>query len=523
MIPGEITPEVILGIIHRRKWVIFVPFLLAVMIGLFLALTIPREYKAETVILVNPPRVPESYVKPIVTGGLEDRLRSISQQILSRSRLEKVIKKLNLYPELVATKPMDEVIEKMREDIEVKTDGKKRRRGRGEPFNLFTVSFTYPDPRTAADVVNSLASLFIEENLKIREERAVGTTEFLEKELQRLKKKLEVQEKALKDYKSQHFGELPEQLQANITTLQRLQVELQSVQESLSAAKQRKLIIQQYAYQPLTGTQGTNQAVAAPGPAKLQTLYDTLDELKSRYTDKHPDIIRLKQEIAKLEKEYGAELKNGEKKKPSKRMIGDPAMQRELINVESEIARLQSEEKSLKKAIKLYQMRVDNTPKREQELASLSRDYNITLKSYQDLLSRRIEAKMSENLEKKQQGEQFSVIDPATPPQIPFKPDIKKVLLISLFLGIGSGCGLAFALEYLDPTFHDKNLLEKTFEIPVLASIPIIYTPKEKRKKWIMRVVYAAVVVSVIIGYSFALYYIKKNNFYLNINLPFLS
>jgi len=373
-------------------------------------------------------------------------------------------------------------------------------------------------------VVNTLASLYIEENLKVREERAVGTTQFLEKELQRLKKKLEAQEKALKEYKSQNFGELPEQLQANITTLQRLQVELQSVQESLSAAKQRKLIIQQYAYQTMAGSQSGDQATAAPGPTRLQTLYNTLDELKGRYTDKHPDIIRIKKEIAKLEKIYGdVTTNNTSQSARSPRMVGDPAMQRELINVQAEIARLQAEEKSLKKAIKLYQMRVDNTPKREQELASLRRDYDITLNSYQDLLSRKIEAKMSENLEKKQQGEQFSVLDPAKPPQVPYKPDIRKVLFMSLFLGLGAGGGIAFALEYLDPTFHDKKLLEKTFEMPVIATIPRLYTKKEMRKKWFMRAVYVSVFLGVIICYSIALYYIKKHNFYLSINLPFIS
>ncbi len=522
MIPGEITPEVVLGILHRRKWIILFPFLLAVMLGLFLAITLPRTYKTETVILVTPPRVPSDYVRPVVSGEFEERLQTISQQILSRSRLEKVIRELGLYKEALKKAPMDAVIASMRKKIEIKTQ--PRRRGRGG-LNSFSLGFVHPDPVICAKVVNTLASLFIEENLKVREERAVGTTQFLEKELRRLKKKLEAQEKALKEYKSKHFGELPEQLQANITTLQRLQVELQSVQEALSAAKQRKLIIQQYAYQTVTNnTQGGNQTVAASGPNRLQTLYNTLDELKTRYTDKHPDIIRIKKEIAKLEKEYGDIKTTGSSQaSASRRMIGDPAMQRELINVQAEIARLQAEEKSLKKAIKLYQMRVDNTPKREQELASLSRDYNITLNSYQDLLGRKIEAKMSENLEKKQQGEQFSVLDPAKPPQVPYKPDIKKVLFLSLFLGLGAGGGLAFLLEYLDPTFHDKKLLEKTFELPVIATIPRLYTKEEKRKKWFVRAVYITVLLAVIVGYSIALYYIKKNNFYLNLNLPFLT
>ena len=518
MIPGEITPEVILGIAHRRKWIILIPFLLAVMLGLFLAITIPRTYKAETVILVTPPRVPSDYVRPVVSGVFEERLRTISQQIMSRTRLEKVIRDLGLYKEALKKLPMDKVVEGMKKKIEIRTVG----RGRG--LNSFSVSFEHPDPNICAKVANTLASLFIEENLKVREERAVGTTEFLETELKRLKKKLETQEKALKDYKSKHFGELPEQLQANITTLQRLQVELQSVQESLSAAKQRKLIIQQYAYQTVSGTQTGEQNAPASGPARLQTLYNTLDELKTRYTDKHPDIIRIKKEIAKLEKEYGnVSATSGAGSRRRSRVVRDPAMQRELINVDAEIARLQAEEKSLKRAIKLYQMRVDNTPKREQELASLRRDYDITLHSYQDLLRRKIEAQMSENLEKKQQGEQFSVLDPAKAPQVPFKPNVLKILFLSLFLGLGSGGGIAFLLEYLDPTFHDKKLLEKTFKLPVIATIPRLYTNKEKKRKWLMRIVYVTVFLGVMAGYSIALYYIKKHNFYLNINLPFLS
>ena len=416
VLPKQITPEAIIKIAWRRKFQILVPFVLAVMAGVFLVVVLPRTYQAETLILVQAQRVPEQYVRATVTIDAGGRLATISQQVMSRTRLEKVIRDLNLYPELREQYPMEKIVGIIRDKIELKVGDKKRRND--DALTSFTIAFTHHDPVVAAKVVNTLASLFIEEHLKVREEQAMGTTTFLERELELQKSKLEEQEKAIEEFKQSHMGELPEQLPSNIGSLQRFQEELSAVQASLSAARDRRVTIQGQMAQTEQGVRelGRGQEQTEHGGERSGGGGGRLRRRPDRDAAKQPrgpcgPAIRTsipwssalgcsweKAEAQARERQAAAEQAEASQPKtpvpassPVETASSESArllmayqthlnqLQQELQSVSSEIARLLTREEQLYEQIKLYQTRVDNTPQREQQLMSLTRDYTITM------------------------------------------------------------------------------------------------------------------------------------------------
>lgn len=468
-------------IARRRIWYIVVPFLL-VMLGVSTyTIFAPREYKASTLVLVSPQRVPEAYVQATVTSTIEERLQSIAQEVMSRTRLEIIIKEMRLYEKERKQLAPEEVIVLMQKHIKLELPSKREDKG------YFTISFIGDNPQVVTAVANRLASLFIEENLKVREEQAVGTTEFLSTELSSVKENLDAQESKLTGYKRHFMGELPEQSENNIKILEQLQSQSQRVTESLRAAMDRKLYLQKLMSDMESPSAASvalpygkdshivgDQNNASPGISDMTGSYETkkelltkqLDDLKTMYTDNHPDVIAAKKRLSDLEKN-----------KETYNVTKDPKY-RELKNqmtvTEMEIGRLNTENGDLTRRINAYRARIERTPLREQDMASLLSQYKSTKDSYDRLLKKSQDAQQAENLEKRQKGEQFRVIDPARVPEKPFSPDIPRLLLIGLAAAIGAGLASAFFKEQSDLTFHDASDLETTLGIKVLASIPKI-------------------------------------------------
>jgi polysaccharide chain length determinant protein (PEP-CTERM system associated) len=490
----------------RRIWYIVIPFTVIMVAAALYAFYLPKVYRATTLVLVTPQKVPESFVRPTVTSRIEDRLQSISQEIMSRTRLELVIAEFKLYSEQAKSLSQEEIIELMRKNVEVEIKGKE---------GFFTISYIGGDPRIVAMVTNKLASLFIEENLKLREQQAQGTSEFLSIELNAMRTKLEEQEGAITRFKKQFMTELPEQRDANLRILEQLQLQYQKIGDSLKAAQDRKLIIQkqlsdmkiQMAFRPVsenpkeerTDTTTLSDLSQPPLPkqkglpnyeAQLNHGRNLLSELKSKYTERHPDIVRTEKYIAELEKsiekmkaqDRGENLSGSEtskKKKDDEKMDMESnpfykEMESQLVATELEVKRLKEEDSKIKARIAGFQARVENTPGRELAMTSLMRDYQNTKESYQTLLKKSQEAQQAENLERRQKGEQFKVIDPARIPEKPMQAKVFKILLAGLLLGMGSGLGMAFLREQMDRSFRDAEDLEATMEFKVLANIPRI-------------------------------------------------
>jgi len=456
-----IKPEEIIEIILRRRWYIIIPFCLSMMIGIYFALTLPKVYSARTLILLQPQRVPADYVRTVVSIDIDSRINTLSQQILSRTNLEKIINEFKLYsgPKF-ENMFMEDKIEGMRKRITIDVTRSRRR----SAANSFSILFNGKDPEKVMRITNALANYFIGENLKTREAQAMGTSDFLDDELSSMRKRLEEVEQALKNYREAYMGGLPEQLESNLRILDRMQEQLIERRQNVTDAKNRLIAIeneisQGQSLQP-TGEIGTDDTL------NLDQLNAQLKQLQSRYTDRHPDIIRLKERIADLSKEPLSPLRN-----------------RQINDIKREIRTLKGEISDIQKQIKIYEVRVEETPKREQELLSLRRDYDNINETYNSLLERKLEAELAVNLEKKQQGEQFRIIDPAKRPERPSDPDMKKLFLIFIAAGLGIGGGLVFLLEYLDTSFRKPNDIESYLGLSVLATVPVILHPRDVRMK----------------------------------------
>ena len=458
--PAEaINPEMIIEIILRQRWYIIIPFCLSMMIGIYYALTLPKVYSARTLILLQPQRVPTNYVQSIVSVDLDSRINTLSQQILSRTNLEKIINEFKLYSGPKSENMfMEDKIESMRKRIIVDVTSTRRN------TNAFSISFKGKDPEKVMRITNALANYFIGENLKTREAQAIGTSDFLDDELSTMRKRLEEVEQALKNYREAYMGGLPEQLESNLRILDRMQEQLIERRQNITDAKSRLIAIeneisQGQSLQP-EGEVGTGDTL------NLDQLNAQLKQLQSRYTDQHPDIIRLKERIIDLEKEPLSPVRNNQ-----------------IEDIKREIRTLEGEISDIQKQVKIYEVRVEETPEREQELLSLNRDYDNINETYNSLLERKLEAELAVNLEKKQQGEQFRILDPAKRPERPSDPDMKKLFMIFIVAGLGIGGGLVFLLEYLDTSFRKPDDIESYLGLSVLATVPVVLHPKNLRMK----------------------------------------
>lgn len=464
----------------RRIWYIIIPFAMVVSGAAIYSFTAPQRYHASTLILVTPQKVPVDYVRPTVTSRIEDRLQSIGQEIMSRTRLEQIIGEFKLYQKEAKTITVEEIVELMRSDIRVDIRGSQ---------GYFTISYMGRDPRIVTLVTNKLASLFIEENLKLREQQAQGTSEFLSIELNATKAKLDEEEKLITQFKRQFMYELPDQRDTNLNVLGKLQLQLQTTGDALKSAQDRKLIMQKQLtemrnmatmYTEDSTVSSSSSSSASPGDIRLNQLKNHLSELEIKYKEKHPDILVTKKQIADLEKKIEASRKEtGEVKgKEASPGVGiDPfykEMEGQLAATDFEINRLKDEEARTKAKMAEYQTRIENSPVRELGMANLTRDYQNMKDTYQSLLKKSQEAQQAENLERRQKGEQFKVIDPARIPEKPFSPNIPRILLFGLLLGAMSGFGMAFAKEQTDRSFRDAEDLETTLGFKVLANIPKI-------------------------------------------------
>ena len=469
----------------RRKWWIIIPFVACLALSYVYYKRLPKIYMASTLILVQPQEVPEDYIKPTVKSLVSDRLNTLSQQILSRTRLESVINEFNLYSAWMEKVTMEEIVELMRKSITIEV---QRTRG-PDVQNTFTISYEGRDPREVMMVTNRLASLFIQENLRAREQQATGTSEFLERELSTIEVALKDKEKDIRAFKERYMGELPEQLDANLRILERLQDQIKNSNDARKAAEERRIMLQREISElseQARSVVGGEVPSENPLVAQMTELKARLAELKSMYTDKHPDVIDTKIQIARLEKDI-AEQGDGNERASStgSPLIFDPSLARlkgELTEAKLEINRLKVEGESLREQIAMYQRRVENTPKREQELFTLTRDYDLLKANYQSLLDKRIQAKMAENLERRQLGEQFRVLDPARMPERPIKPDRRKIILIGTFLGLVLGGGLGYIKESMDRSFRKPEEIEGFLGFPVIAAIPKIETRKDGKK-----------------------------------------
>ena len=493
VLPGKkYTPEEILRILARRKWLVIVPFVIGLAAGVDAFKRLPKVYRSETLILVVPQRVPEDYIKSTVTATIEDRLSSISDQILSRSRLERIITDLDLYKDERATAALEDVIQRMRNDVKPAIVGKQA---------AFRISYVNENPDIAQKVTARLASLYIDENLRDRENQAEGTNQFLESQLEEARQRLLERERKLEAYRRQHAGQLPSQLQTNLQVIQSSQMQLQAVSDSINRARERRLLLERQLADahtmtlPLAVSIGAAaQSENAPSAAQqLETARARLDLAKLRYTPDHPDVKSLERTIAELhakveEDSRMAPAETSTTEKPlsppeaaRQKRIRD--LQADIEVLDRQVAAGQVEAGRLKATIADYQAKIDVLPKRESELVELTRDYATLQETYASLLTKREDSKLAANLERRQIGEQFKVLDPASLPQRPANQRERLMVLAGgVFGGLALGLGFVGFLEYRDSSFKSEDDVIRVLALPVLALVPVMISETDRQE-----------------------------------------
>jgi len=553
------------GLIRRRIKIFLLSSIPVFIIVIIVAFTLPPIYVSKSTILVESQQIPQEYVKSTVTGYVEQRLQSITQQILSRSNLIKIINQFNLYPDMGKKYATEVVLTKMRKDIVLETIQAGGRRGRDATI-AFTLSYEGKNPTTVQKVANVIASLYLEENLKKREAQATRTTEFLQRELNHLKEQINGYGNKISKFKETHLGELPEYNTINVRAMDQLSRDIDQANMQLSSLKERKVYLKgQIANVDLSGpvvTAGGTIVSGGTREERLKSLRLQLINLQTSLSDKHPDIIRLKREINELEAPEGGtkvssgdterlndlknrlvtmktrlgpqhpdvvklsrelaslsrEIQNSEKDKAAsgltyqrERSPAYMSLKTQIESINIEINHLLNERIRIKKKMDYYQKKIENAPRVEKEYASLTTDYENAKQKYNEVMSKLMEARVAKGMEETQHGERFTIIEPAAKPEAPEKPDRRKVMLMGLFLSLGVGAGLAFVQENLDHSIKTANELDGLGDIPVLSAIPLIEGEEEIKRKRKKIIIGSLSAVGVMIAAHASGYYMVEN------------
>jgi polysaccharide chain length determinant protein (PEP-CTERM system associated) len=530
--------ERIYDLVRRRHMQFLVPLLCGWLLVWAASWVLPVRYRSATTILVQQPAVPKNYVDPNINDDVQARLASLTQQILSRTRLLLIANRLHLYGDSRQTLTPDQIVERMRDDIGIDLV----RDPQTEAISGFTVSYSAASPRIAQSVVSELTGLFINENQATLQQESESTTSFLQKQLADARTSLALQDAKVKAFQAAHEGELPSQEASNLQILSGLQAQLQTEEDALNTAQQQKVYFQSLLEQYDTLHVPTQTAGGAPTglaavDAQLGKMKAQLADLRVRYTEEYPAVQNLEVEIAtathqrdQLAGELDARAKAA-KLHPAETSAStsmDPTtssavlqLQSQLQATQTDIANRKHDIATLEARINAYQARLNAEPASEEELADLTRGYEQSQTNYNDLLKKESDSAMATSMEQMQEGERFSVLDP---PSLPIKPDSPNRVKLC---GVGLACGLllglvvAGGLEFMDDRLHNEKEIEKLLPLGIIGEIPEIRTAAEekhlRKKAFLGWTVAALVLVAIAAGSGFNYLYATGSSLNLHV------
>jgi polysaccharide chain length determinant protein (PEP-CTERM system associated) len=497
-----------IGILKRRKWNIILPACIVFFVAFIVALILPPTYRSTATILIEEQEIPIDFVRTTVTGFAEQRLQTLNQRIMSSTKLLEVINRFNLYEGLKKKLAMEEILDIMRKDIKFTTISAdivdRERGGNPAPITLaFTLSYDGKKPQVVQQVADVLSSLFLEENLKIREERALGASRFLGEEAAGIQKQLADLDAKIARYKEKHIDELPELLQVNLSSIDRVERDRDMLKQQLTMLKEKEGYFQAQLLSIPTDAANQDRTL-------LKELKAKLVQLQSKFSDKHPDVKKIKTEIAELERRLDVAPSKMTGKSGASKPTFSPLDQPDnpaYVNLASQLVSAQAETETVKRQIEElnkrrddYYRRIEASPKVEESYKALLAERNNTQLKVDDLMKKTMEANVAQGLEKEKMGERFTIIDPARLPEKPVKPNVPAILLIGLFLGIGAGVGTASLKEFNDQSVRNPQMLTAITHLPVLVAIPEIIIEKDilARKVMLKKVLIAAAVICVV-------------------------
>lgn len=535
----------LIGVLTRRRWWILLPFCFVALAAIGVLSFIPDRYTSTATLLVVQQQVPQRYVVPNSETDLSSALQAMKEEILSRTQLLRMINDFGLYPKQRKRLAPEELVAMMLSNIDIvpNTDNPQAVQ-EGKGFNSFKITFTTESAYLAQQVTNNLTSLFINEYLRTGAEQSTNTTDFLHRQVQEKGKELEAQEDRLRDFKLSHVGELPEQQPGNLGILTGLQSQLSNTMSSLERAQQERALLQARLdatprRQPASETGAPVFVPGNPGNpspqllSPLQVAQNNLTLLESErsrllsrgFTSEHPDVIRNQRAIAEAQEKLKlaqAAAPPPEKAQPSTPATrstpraadtaDDPVVTQLKSSLEGnrvEIENLTKDEARLRVNISQYENRINQTPVREEQEAGILRDTQVLRQQYSILQTKEQESQLATNLEKQQGGQQFRLIDPASLPSLPSYPKRVKMCLMGAGGGLALGLALALLMELRDTSFQTESDLTKHLAPPFVLGIPLLPTPREKRKKkWrnLFQWAAASAMVMVVLAAEFVVY-----------------
>ena len=473
----ELKLEDYLAIARRHRLILIVPALLGAVLVYGISLTIPYQYLSQTLVLVKQPAVPDSVVKPIVNEDLNQRLATMKQQILSRTRLEPIIQDFGLYKkDQEKGLPMEELVARLRKTITVTLVESMTELRNQVPG--FTVTVVSDNPRLAQQICTQITSMFIEESEKTLENSAANTTDFISRQVTQAKVKLDEQDAKLAAFKRQFMGSLPEDEAANLNLLNGLNTQLEATTQALSRAQQEKAFAESMLSQQLAAWQSTaSEKSPLTLEMQLNDLQNQLVSMEARYTEDYPDVIKLKNNIAQLKKKIADAHASDTPKTAPKDAIEPPNIQQLRAQIHQNDLVIKDktvQEEQIQTQIRTYQGRISLSPSVEQQYKELTRDYQTSSDNYNDLLKKQTASQMGKDLQTQQQGEQFTILDPASLPESPTYPDHKLFGLGGLAGGLMIGVGIVLVIEMRDNTLRTERDVEFFLKVPTLAMVPAL-------------------------------------------------
>jgi polysaccharide biosynthesis transport protein len=542
--------------IRRRRKTFTLVFLILFLSSIIIAFILPAIYRGETTLFIEEQQIPENFVGVPITTYAEERLNNIRQQIFSNSRLQGIIEKFDLYPDIREKHGMGYAVNKMRQSIGLETESAEfinPKTGRTMSATIaFILYYEGRDPLTVQKVTNVLSELFLEEDTRIKEKRTTATTEFLSMELEALKEQLQFYDNKISEYKQKHFGELPEHNSVNLASLGRLERELERVNMQIRDMQDRKIIIegQMVNIDPLLPINIDGENVARNPAERLKYLRLNLISRQAVLHDKHPDIVKLKREIRELENQVGfsggnqAELKRlnslktelaaaegrygpnhpdvvklnkeiqmleksiagnkntNEVRSLSQQVPDNPVyinLITQISSIDATIDNLMSDKRNIQAELAKFRQRIEKAPLVEKEYNELTRDYNTTKQNYDETMNRLMAANVAKGIEEGQHGQRFEIKNYAYLPEKPYKPNRLNIVLLGFVVASGLGLGFAALQEGLDTSIKTEKELNKLISVPVLTVISKVETQKEKSKRIFQRLVWVFLFLGVIL------------------------
>jgi len=495
-------------VIQRRKLAFLIPALLVLVAAAIITVALTPIYQSTATILIEEQEIPQDFVMSTVTTFVEQRLQTINQRIMSFTRLLEIINRFNLYADKRGRWTTEQIVAEMRDDITfepISADVVDRRTGRPMTATIaFTVSYENKNPETVHQVANVLASLYLEENIQARERQALETSTFLAEEMQNIKARLAELDKSISQFKQQHINELPELLNVNLQGLDRVEQEIQRLNEQLRMLREREGSLQ---------TQLASAPTLSADKQRLDELRVQLVYLQSRFSDQYPEVLKTRSEIAELERRLGVTRTSKDGTRNNDFKPDNPVY----ITIASQLSSTQADVRSVKqqiadanKRLTEYQRRVEATPRVEEEYRVLIAERDNTQLKLNDLMAKSMEAKVAHGLEKEQKAERFTLIDPPRLPEEPSKPNRLAIILIGLVLAIGAGVGVAAIREFTDQSIRSDVDLGLHTSLPVLGSVPVIETKqerirKERRRGIIILGILVAIIAALLIVHFFVI------------------